>query len=333
MKAKAVVAVGKGKVEIREVEIGELGEWDIKVVLEKSAISVGTESFVLAHPERYDRPYIPGYSPLGRVVATGKRAGELFSEGDRVTYFQPRAPEGIIQNCGGHQSPAIINVDPEKVGTTASNAYCVKVPPALLSSIAAYGGIASISSLGISLARQIIGDRGLVVGLGMIGQCAAQFLKIRGAEVTVADLHEKRLSLADEAGADHGIHVTSGGLVDELKTIWADGADIVADCTGSYRVVESLVPAVKVRGKFVFLGWCKGTDFNLELFHGRIFEAFFPWGLEGPRISSAWRLMESGALKVSHLITHTFGVEDAQRAYELIYQAPQDYVGILLDWE
>ena len=333
MEAKAVVAIDKFRVEIREVEIGEIGEWDIQVELERSAISVGTEAYVLANPERYERPYIPGYSPIGRIVKAGSKAARLFADGERVTYFQPRAPIDMIQNCGAHQSPAIINVDPENSGKTPSNAYCVKVPKELPSDQAAYGGIASISDLGVSLARQRVGDRAFVVGQGMIGQLAAQYLKLRGAEVAVADLHEKRLTLSTESGADHSILVNTDNVADELKALWPDGADIVADCTGSYRVVESIVPTVKTRGKFIFLGWCKGTDFNMELFHGRIFEAYFPWGLEGPRISSAWRLMENGAMKIRHLITHRFGVHDAQQAYDLIYQAPQEYVGILLEWE
>lgn len=332
MKANAVVAVDNKKVEIREVEIGTLGEWDIQVELETSAISVGTESYVLSTPERYERPYIPGYSPIGRVVVVGEKAAERFAVGDRVTYFQPRAPLDVIQNCGGHQSPAIVNVDPKKVGTTPSNAYCEKVPPDLQSDTAAYGGIASISCLGISLARQSVGDRAFIIGQGMIGQLAAQYLRLRGAEVAVADLHEKRLSLSRQSGADYCMLAGTNPVADELLELWPEGADIVVDCTGSYRVVESIAPTVKVRGKFIFLGWCKGTGFNLELFHGRVFEAYFPWGLEGPRISSAWRLMKTDTLKIPHLITHRFHVRDAPKAYELIYRAPAAYVGILLDW-
>ena len=331
MRAHAVVATGNKTVEFQQVEIGEPGEWDITVHLETSAISVGTESYVLANPALYARPYIPGYAPIGRVVETGDKASELFSIGDRVSYFQPSEPVSMTQNCGAHQSPSIINVDPAKSGTTPSNAFCVKVPGRLPTDIAAYGGIASISSLGISLARQRVGDRAFVVGLGMIGQFAAQFLKLRGAEVAVADLYDGRSERSLQSGADFvipaGVDLAYG-----LKEIWPDGADIVVDCTGSYRVIEEITSAVKIRGKFVFLGWCKGKDFSFEPFHGRVFEAYFPWGLEGPRVSSAWRLMESKALKIDHLITHRFDARNAHEAYELIYAAPERYVGILLDW-
>ncbi len=190
MKAKAIVSTGVRKVEIQEIEIAEMAVRDILVELEATAISVGTEAYVLS-TDRYPRPYIPGYSPVGGIIAAGEKASGLYSIGERVTYFQPNKPLYTIQNCGGHQSPAIMNVNPDRLAK--SNLYCEKVTVFLSSERAAFGGISSISCLGVSLARQNVGDKALLVGQGMIGQLAAQHLKLRGAEVAVADLYGKRL--------------------------------------------------------------------------------------------------------------------------------------------
>ena len=43
--------------------------------------------------------------------------------------------------------------------------------------------------------------------------------------------------------------------------------------------------------------------------------------------------METEALKIDHLITHRFKYTDAQKAFDLVYDAPDEFVGILLDWE
>ncbi|HUT23277.1 MAG TPA: zinc-binding dehydrogenase, partial [Sumerlaeia bacterium] len=190
----------------------------------------------------------------------------------------------------------------------------------------------SISCMGISLAKPNVGDRALVIGQGMIGQFAAQHLKLRGAEVAVADLHEKRLGLSAESGADHVIHAGEQNVAEAVRSIWPPGADIIVDSTGDCRVVEASLPAIRTRGKYVFLGWYKGADFNLETLHGRVFEAYFPWTLEGARVLSCWRLMDAGAMQVDHLITHRFPAEDAQKAYDLIYAAPEQYAGVMLDW-
>ena len=111
MRARAVVSTATRQVALCDVEIGAVGEWDVMVELEQSAISVGTESYVLATGS-FPRPYIPGYAPIGRVVEVGAEAARLFAPGERISYFQPRAPVAVVQNCGGHQSPAIINVNP-----------------------------------------------------------------------------------------------------------------------------------------------------------------------------------------------------------------------------
>ena len=338
MVARAVVSADTGRVEVREVEVGAVGEWDVAVELERSAISVGTESYVLA-TATYPRPYIPGYAPIGRVVEVGDRAAARFSPGDRISYFQPRPPRSVVQgspctlqNCGGHQSPAIIDVDPARRDLLASNTYCVTVPEGLSTERAAFGGISSISSLGVTLAAPRVGDRALVIGQGMIGQLAAQHLKLRGAEVAVADRHEPRLELARRSGVDHVIDVRRDNLVETTRALWPDGADLVADATGSYRVVEDAVGALRREGTVLFLAWYKGADFNLQRFHGTVFRACFPWTLKGDHVLASWRLLESGALCVDHLHTHSFPVADAQQAYDLIYRAPQEYVGITLDW-
>lgn len=331
MKAKAIISTDVRKMEVQAIEINSLEEWDIMVELEASAISVGTESYVLSS-DRYPRPYIPGYSPIGRIVAIGTKAAELYNIGERVTYFRPNKPVDILQNCGGHQSPAMLNVNPERLHK--SNLYCEKVPAGLSSERAAFGGISSICCLGVSMARQNVGDRALVVGQGMIGQLAAQHLKLRGAEVAVADLYEKRLLLSKQSGADHIINSGETDMVEAVRALWPDGADIIVDTTGNHKVVEKASDAIKSKGKFVMLGWVKGSEFTMEKFHHfRVFEAFFPWGLEGPRIASTWRLMETEAFKIDHLITHRFEIEEAQAAYDLIFDAPQDYVGIVFNWK
>ena len=184
----------------------------------------------------------------------------------------------------------------------------------------------------MTLAAPRVGDRALVIGQGMIGQLAAQHLKLRGAEVAVADRHRLRLDLALRCGIDHAIDAGRENVVEAARALWPDGADIVADATGSYRVVEDAVGALRREGTVLFLAWYKGPGFNLERFHGTVFRACFPWTLKGDHVLASWRLLESGALTVDPLQTHEFPVAEVQRAYDLIYAAPEEYVGISLDW-
>jgi len=334
MKGRAIVAVDRRKAQLTEIEVGPLGEWDLRVELENSAISAGTESYQLDSRGGARAPFILGYAPVGRIVEAGKEAAALHAVGDRVCYFAPSPCASGQENlCGGHQSPAVINVSPEKHDPLGPDRFLVKLPEGLPSEHAAFAGIAAVSSMGATMPEPKPGDKVLVNGQGVIGQFAAQHFRLRGAEVAVADLFGKRLSIASECGADHVINASEQDTVEAVRAIWPDGADIVADTTGSYRVVEASVGAVRTRGKYVFLGWCKGKDFELERFHSqRIFQAYFPWTLEGTHVLHSMRMMKQGAIKVDPIITHRFGAADASKAYDMIYNARDQYVGILLQW-
>lgn len=331
METEAIVAVAPRTVEIREIEIGEVGDWDIRVQLEVSAISVGTESYVIGRKEVSANPFVPGYAPIGRIVETGDSVTD-FAVGDRVSYFAPKTPEGVEQGCGGHQREGIIDVDPAHRNLLGPDSFCVKVPEGLSSDRAAFGGISSISCRGIGMAGPSVGERVFVVGQGLIGQFAAAHAHLRGAEVAVADLYDLRLEAARTSGADHVINAGRENLAESLRGIWPGGADILVDTTGNYRIIEESLDALRWRGNTVFLGWCKGSDFDFSRLQAKGGTAFFPWTLEGHRVVNSWRLMDSGALKVDHLITHRFPYPDAQKAYDLVYNAPAEYLGILVDW-
>ena len=336
MLGKAVVAAVERAVAFQDMEVGEPGPWDLLVELEASAISVGTECYTLANFVRrgLSGPIVLGYAPVGRVIATGAAVGDTFPVGSRVSYFQPSPAPGLASHCGGHQSPALVNVDPSSRDLLDPNTYVVTVPEELASERAAFAGISAVSSLGVSLVKPAVGERALVVGGGMIGQFAAQHLKLRGAEVAVADLHDARLRGAAQSGADHTINISGTNLGDAIARIWPHGADLVADCTGNYTAIEAALQALRLRGRFLFLGWCKGKGFDLELLQGgRVFEAYFPWTLEGRHAVSSMRLLASGALQVDHLITHRFAAADVRAAFDLAFGEPHRYTGILLQWD
>jgi threonine dehydrogenase-like Zn-dependent dehydrogenase len=173
----------------------------------------------------------------------------------------------------------------------------------------------------------------LVLGQGIIGLYATQHFALRGAEVAVADTYPMRLDLAHQCGADLAIDVTHQDTTRIVRQRWPDGADIIADTTGIYSAIEGSLPALSRFGKYVFLGVCRGAAFDLGRLQGtRVFEAFFPWTLQGDLVAASMKLMAMDALKVDPLVSHTFSPEQAVEAYELVRTARDRYTGILFDW-
>lgn len=332
MKSRAIVAVENGKIEVRPVEPRAVGAWDLKIELESSAVSPGTETYIVTELVD-DTPLIPGYGPIGRIVEAGSQTCSLFRVGDRVSYCcadPPVTGEKLLH--GGHQSPAVMSLDPDKRDLKSPDGYCVKVPDGLSSELAAFGGIASVSSMAATMPQPKPGDTVLVIGQGVIGQFCAQHFSLRGAEVAVADLHAGRLGISKACGADHVINASEVDLVNAVKDIWPDGADIVADASASTEVVEDTIEAVKPRGKYVFVGSYQ-SDLNIHCLQGtRVFEAFFPWTLTPEHVLHSWRMMIRGGLKVEPLITHRMNVDDAAAAFDVILNSPSEYTGVVFDW-
>jgi L-iditol 2-dehydrogenase len=225
-------------------------------------------------------------------------------------------------------------VNPETRDLLGPDRFCVKVPDGLGSEQAAFAGIAAVSSMGATMPGTKPGDKVLVLGQGLIGQFAAQHFRLRGAEVAVSDLNAKRLSISSVCGADHVINSSKQDTVEAVRAIWSEGADIIADTTGSYPVIESTLNALKKRGRYVFLGWCKGANFNLERFHGqKVFEAFFPWTLEGAHVLHSLRMLKQGGLRADPLITHRVDIGEAPPVYEKILNATEEYLGVVFNWD
>ncbi len=331
---RALVAVGNRKVEVHPIRIAPPGEWDIQVKLERSAISIGTETHVVRSTAQ-NGPRILGYAPVARVVSVGQQATQLFTAGDRVIYFGPdKAPDGPGLCCGGHQSPALLNVNPATRDLLGPDQFCVKVPDGLPSEDAAFAGIAAVSSMGATMPRTKPGDKVLVLGQGLIGQFATQHFRLHGAEVAVSDMNKQRLAVAAACGADHVINASEQDTAKAVRAIWPAGADIIADTTGLYPVIESTLNALKTRGRYVFLGWCKGANFNLERFHGqKVFEAFFPWTLEGVHVQHSMRMMLQGGLRVDPLITHRVGAEEAPAIYDALVNSTSEHLGVVFNWD
>src|SRR5215475_7145584 len=94
MKARQVVILEPGRVEVREVDLPNPGPKQILVATEASAVSAGTELAVYTATHQWLKdpslpdwkfPFLPGYSAAAKVVAVGSDIKD-WQPGDRVSY-------------------------------------------------------------------------------------------------------------------------------------------------------------------------------------------------------------------------------------------------------
>ena len=94
-----------------------------------------------------------------------------------------------------------------------------------------------------------------VFGVGSVGLSAIMAAKLRKASTIIAiDLNPVRLEVARKLGATHVVDGKSAELVAEIKTHAPQGVNYAVDCTGSAKVIGTMLECLAVRGRAAQVG-------------------------------------------------------------------------------
>ena len=166
-------------------------------------------------------------------------------------------------------------------------------------------------------ADDLLGKRVLVAGCGPIGLlCVLVARRSGAAKIVATDLSRLALRMAMRIGADDTVNV--GHAPEQMASYEADKGyfDVVFECTGVAQALVGGIAALRPGGTVVQLGL--GGDMRIPVqtmtakeiqLRGsfRFHEEFFT-GVE---------LMRKGLVDVKPLITHTVGLGDAERGFQL----------------
>lgn len=302
----------------------------VRRVLQKIATEglVGTLQQVRA---KLDEPMPLGYATAGVVVECGRGVSE-FKPGDRVATAGPHA--GVV---------------------VVSRNLCARMPEGVGFEQACYASIAAIGLEGVRLSRVTLGERVVVVGLGLIGQICVALLKAQGCKVFGTDVDPSKAELARVFGADE---VGVGSPVEAVRR-FAGGigvdAVVITAATPSNEPIEFAAEVARVRGRIVLVGvvglnlprppfFQKELEFTVSasLGPGRWDPIYEEKGVDYPAGQVRWTaqrnmaavldVMAAGRLPVERLTSHRFPIERAQEAYELITSRREPFQGIVLQY-
>lgn len=269
-----------------------------------------------------------GDTGVGVIRSVGQSV-RGFSEGDRVV-------------TGGLTSMAALPNPDLKVK------QLIPVPRELDEESVAFLHQIRVALNAVRRARIVLGDTVIVIGLGVIGNFAAQLAKMAGAsQVIGVDLYPLRLKKAESVGVDYALSADLKDLherIDELTN--GKGADIIIDASGSPKTFDSSFRWAAYMGRIVVLGWITRGVENLFLgdyFHFKQLEIIssqvryqypgdlnhvFRW-TEQENYDYIFALIKEGRLRTKELITHRFRLKDVKRCFEVLDRQPQETLGIL----
>lgn len=279
-----------------------------------------------------------GYSASGEVIEVGSNVEE-FRVGDRVA-------------CAGqdYASHAEIVFVPKNL--------CVKIPKNVSDEEAAFTTLGAIALQGIRRAELSAGEKVAVIGLGLLGQLAVRILKSYSHSVIAFDIDSEKVSRAKENGADVGIVLRGDDYKNAVEKFSnAKGVDAVL-IYASAKTDDPLKLAVEIsreKGRIIQIGniltnipwrdfYKKELDYHASCSYGpgrydKNYEEKgedYPFGYvrwtEKRNMEEFLRLLTEKRIKINDLISGVFSIEQAEKAYELVFKPKGSVYGILLSY-
>ncbi len=314
----------------------------VKKVIEKAKRD-GLKATFQTVMARLDEPLPLGYSAAGEVISVGVGLEGFYAVGQRVAM----AGAGVANH-------AEVNAVPENL--------LAAVPDDVTDEAASFATLGAIAMHAVRNLGAGLGDVVAVLGCGLVGQLTAQLLTLSGARVVALDYDPDRLKLAGELGAELAGNLAEDSLAATIREITAGrGCDgiIIAAATESSKPFETAAALARDRARVIMVG-LTGTAFPYADFMkkelniivsrsygpGRYDTEFENRGINYPEgwvrwterdnLAEALRLMSpgrAGRLDVAALISHRFSIDAAERAYDMVTEAREPHLGVVLDYQ
>lgn len=282
-------------------------------------------------------------SPLGY-----SSSGEVIAVGEGVSKFKV----GDFAACGGNTAnhADIVSV-PENLA--------VKVPKEVNLKQASFATIAAIAIQGIRQADLKFGENCVIIGMGLIGQLTYKILEAAGMIPFGVDISDAQIQQAKKSGIDNVFNRNANGIIDKIMLhSRGNGADsiIITAGTSSLDPVEFAGEIARHKAKVVIVGavptgfsrtnyYKKELDLRMSSSYGpgrndpdyEVKGLDYPIGYvrwtENRNMQSFIDLLASKRIDIDPLITHSFPLIEAPKAYDLILGNEEIFTGIIIEYD
>ena len=331
MKTKQILFTDFHKAELLEQEIREIKENDVLVEMEYTVVSGGTERANIMGMENAGGMKFPkrlGYCGVGRVLQIGSAVSSV-EVGNRVLVY--------------HGTHSKYNVRPENDITKVEN-------EAIASLDAAFVIIASMGLGGVRKLEIELGESAMVMGLGLLGMFAVQFLRLSGAyPVIAADLNPARRELALKLGADYAFDPSEPDFVEQVKAVTkGTGVRATVEVTGVSAAMKQALECASWMGRISLLGCTRVSDCAVDYYqqvHRPGVKLIGAHNFVRPKVESYphhWThqddckaildLIAAGRVQVAPIVSRVVSPEDCTEIYNQLCDDPAFPMGTVFDW-
>lgn len=332
-KVKTLFFTSPKQTEIRETSISPIKVDEVLVETICSAISAGTEMLVYRgqFPHLTDAndnvssdlnyPLAYGYTCVGRVVKIGKEVNREWL--NRVIFaFQPHSSHFIAK--------------PESL---------ITIPYSLNPETACFLSNMETAVNLVQDGTPILGERVLVLGQGIVGLLTASLLsEFPLDKLVTADFYELRRKASKELNISTSLNPKLESFHKDSFAYAQNGFDLTFELSGSSSALNAAIELTTFSGRIVIGSWYGQKRADVDLggkFHrSRIKLISSQVSTISPELSGrwdksrrfdvAWNALER--IKPERWITHRFALSDAEKAYRLLDENPQEAIQVIFDY-
>jgi threonine 3-dehydrogenase len=269
-------------------------------------------------------PLVPGHEFVGEVIEVGDGV-DAVAVGDIVS-GEGHLVCGRCRNCMAGRRHLCIRTIGMGVNTDGAFAEYVALPqenvwvhrdPIDLEVAAIFDPFGN--AVHTALSFPVLNEDVLITGAGPIGIMAAATARRAGARsVVITDVSPFRLELARRMGATTAVDISTESLQDAMEANgMSEGFDVALEMSGRSDALADAISTMSPGGKIALLG-LPAADVTIDM--GTVVTKMLTLqGIYGRQMFDTWYAM-SGLLKsgldISPLITHRFGFEEHEGAFE-----------------
>ena len=284
---------------------------------------------------------LDAYSPLGYSCA-----GQVIEVGSGVRGYAV----GDKAACAGNHAEIVcvpINL-------------CVKLPPDANLKRACYNTLGAIALQGIRQADLRLGESCAVIGLGLLGQLTCLMLRASGVAAYGIDVDSRVVEVAGKNCAVRAWTRSDAGVSEQIETLTGGlGVDavIITAATRSLDPVNFAGQIARKKGRVVLVGavpagfdrdpyyYKKELELRMSCSYGpgRYDINYEEKGIDYPAAYVRWtekrnmqafqELLHSERIDIDYLTTHEFSLDDAPKAYDMIVNRSEPFLGVVLKYD
>ena len=345
MQRTAAIFTGSGEVKARQEELPELKQNEVRIKVAASLISPGTE--MAGVKGKREKPDLEakdtnfGYANAGEIIEIKGDVKDL-KVGMRVA----------AMGGGGAHHANYANVPVNMV---------VPIPDSVTYAQATYACLGATSLQAVRRADIKLGEYGMILGQGIVGNLAAQLSQINGGRVIGWEGFESRIAMAHACGINNVVNFREADPVEASKEFAAPyGMDFAVMAFGgpATEAFNSIKECMKVSadghimGNVVLVGGClveigggaNTGNLNIKIasrtgpgYHDSEYE----YGKDYPNafvqfttqrnLREIINLIAEKRLLVDPMTTHTLPLEEVGKAADLLINTPDKAMGIVLE--